>query len=172
MPRGNVTVSGPFANYIGGENLLVRALALMRDAEPRLGLGSVGLEKNLPVAAGLGGGSADAAALLRAVRQANPRPRRGRALAATSRRKLGADVPVCLGDRPALMWGIGENIAPVPRLPQVHAVIVNPRVPLSTADVFQELGAAPAAAADPGAAGPSRTASSGRPARLHARARQ
>ena len=143
--EGNVTVSGPFANYIGGENLLIRALALMRDAEPRLGLSSVGLEKNLPVAAGLGGGSADAAALLRAVRQANPRHAADvpwRDIAA----KLGADVPVCLEGRPALMWGIGENIAPVPRLPQVHAVIVNPRVPLSTADVFRELGAAPAAA--------------------------
>lgn len=141
----NVTVSGPFASYIGGENLLIRALSLMRDAEPRLGLGSVGLEKNLPVAAGLGGGSADAAALLRAVRQANPRHAADVPWLDIAAR-LGADVPVCMGDRPALMWGIGENIAPVPRLPQVHAVIVNPRVPLSTADVFRELAAAPAAA--------------------------
>lgn len=143
--EGNVTVSGPFASYIGGENLLIRALALMRDAEPRLGLGSVGLEKHLPVAAGLGGGSADAAALLRAVRQANPRHTADVPWLQIAAR-LGADVPMCMGDRPALMWGIGEQIAPVPHLPQVQAVIVNPRVPLSTADVFRELGAAPAAA--------------------------
>ena len=142
--ENRVTVAGPFAHDIGGENLLARALTLLRDAEPRLGLGSVNLEKNLPVAAGLGGGSADAAALVRAVRHSNP----GHAanvpwLDIAS--KLGADVPVCMGDRPALMWGMGENIAPVPHLPQVQAVIVNPRLPLSTADVFRELGAAPAA---------------------------
>jgi len=143
--EGNVTVSGPFASYIGGENLLIRALTLLGDIEPRLSLGSVALEKNLPVAAGLGGGSADAAALLRAVRQANPKSAADVAwldIAAL----LGADVPVCMGGRPALMWGVGEKVAPVPRLPQAHAVIVNPRVPLSTAYVFRELGAAPAAA--------------------------
>ena len=69
---GSVAVTGPFAQYIGGENLLVRALNVLRDVAPGLALGAVRLEKNLPVAAGLGGGSADAAALLRAVRRANP----------------------------------------------------------------------------------------------------
>lgn len=144
--EARVTVTGPFARDIGGENLLARALTLLRDAEPRLSLGSVSLEKNLPVAAGLGGGSADAAALLRAVRHANPEHAANVPWLDIAS-KLGADVPVCMGDRPALMWGIGENVAPVPHLPQVQAVIVNPRMPLSTADVFRELGAAPAAAA-------------------------
>lgn len=143
--EGGVTVAGPFAHDIGGANLLARALTQLRNAEPRIRLGSVNLEKNLPVAAGLGGGSADAAALLRAVRHANP----GHAADVPWRdiaAKLGADVPICMGDRPALMWGVGENVAPVPQLPQVQAVIVNPRLPLSTADVFREFGAAPAAA--------------------------
>ncbi len=67
-----VTTSGPFAAAIDGPNLLEKALALLREIEPGLRLGAVALEKNLPVAAGLGGGSADAAALLRAVRRANP----------------------------------------------------------------------------------------------------
>ncbi|MBX9589045.1 MAG: 4-(cytidine 5'-diphospho)-2-C-methyl-D-erythritol kinase, partial [Hyphomonadaceae bacterium] len=144
--EGSVTVAGAFAQYIGGENLLIRALALLREAEPGLRLGSVRLEKNLPVAAGLGGGSADAAALLRAVRRANPKHAGGVPWLEIAAR-LGADVPVCLGARPALMWGIGEKIAPVPRLPPLHAVIVNPRLPLPTADVFAALAAGPAPAA-------------------------
>lgn len=142
--EGSVTVTGPFAQHIAGENLLVRALTLLRDTEPRLGLGSVSLEKNLPVAAGLGGGSADAAALLRAVRQANPKYAADVPWLDIAAR-LGADVPVCLGAQPAVMCGIGEKIAPVPRLPQANAVIVNPRQPLPTADVFRALNATPAA---------------------------
>lgn len=140
-----LAVGGPFAHGIAHENILARTLTLLRQAEPRLSIGSVTLEKNLPVAAGLGGGSADAAALLRAVRVANVNYAAHVPWLQIAAR-LGADVPVCMGDRPALMWGIGENIAPVPHLPQVRAVIVNPRMPLSTADVFRELGAAPAAA--------------------------
>src|SRR5262249_18342237 len=86
--------SWPFAADIDGPNLLERTLALLAETEPGLQLGSVELEKNLPVAAGLGGGSADAAALLRAVRAANPGCAAGvdwHGLAA----RLGADVPVC-----------------------------------------------------------------------------
>jgi 4-diphosphocytidyl-2-C-methyl-D-erythritol kinase len=142
---GGVKVAGPFAGYIGGENLLIRALALLQRADPKLVLGSVRLDKNLPVAAGLGGGSADAAALLRAVMQANADRVAGIPWAEIAA-KLGADVPVCLGGRPALMWGVGEKIAPVQRLPAVSAVLVNPGLPLATADVFAALGATPVAA--------------------------
>jgi 4-diphosphocytidyl-2-C-methyl-D-erythritol kinase len=138
-----VAVAGPFARYISGENLLVRALALLRRADPGLRLGPVRLEKNLPVAAGLGGGSADAAALLRAVRRANPH----RAvdfpwldIAA----QLGADVPVCFGDRPALVSGVGHDVVAVQSLSPLHAVLVNPGVPLATASVFAALKAGPA----------------------------
>jgi len=138
--EGRVTVAGPFAHDIGGENLLIRTLMLLRSAEPRLTLGSVNLEKNLPVAAGLGGGSADAAALLRAVRVANVNYAAQipwHDIAA----KLGADVPVCLESRPALMRGVGELLTPVARLPEANAVIINPRQPLPTSDVFKALGA-------------------------------
>ena len=94
-----MATSGPFAADIDGPNLLERALDLLRELDPGLRLGAVELEKNLPVAAGLGGGSADAAALLRAVRRANPERAAAidwHGLAA----RLGADVPVCLAGVP------------------------------------------------------------------------
>ena len=117
-------------------------------------LGTVTLEKNLPVAAGLGGGSADAAALLRAVRRANPE-RAGavpwHALAA----RLGADVPVCLAGTPALIAGIGDKVEPLGpahRLPPMAVVLVNPRLPLPTAQVYRALAAGSLPAKSPASA--------------------
>jgi len=137
-----VVVAGRFAQYISGENLLVRAMALLREADRTLRIGPARLEKNLPVAAGLGGGSADAAALLRAVRRANPERVADFPWLEIAAR-LGADVPVCFGDRPALISGLGHDIAPIRSLPQMSAVVVNPGVPLSTAQVFAALKAGP-----------------------------
>lgn len=139
-----VHATGPGASAILGENLLAATLRRLVAAEPRLVLGRVTLEKNLPVAAGIGGGSADAAALLRALRRANP------ALASAVpwfdiSRSLGADVPVCLAGEPALMWGIGERMAAIGPLPPLPVVIVNPMLPVpadKTAKVFRRLGAA------------------------------
>jgi 4-diphosphocytidyl-2-C-methyl-D-erythritol kinase len=142
-----LSVSGPFAQSIDGENLLSRTLALLREADAGLRLGSVHLVKNLPVAAGLGGGSADAAALLRAVRRANEQCAAAVPWLEIATR-LGADVPVCLADRPALVWGKGESVHLLRRLPTVDAVIVNPRVPLATAGVFAELQSGPAPMAE------------------------
>ena len=139
-----VTTSGPFAAAIDGPNLLEKALALLREIEPGLRLGTVALEKNLPVAAGLGGGSADAAALLRAVRRANPDLAMCVPWDAVAAR-LGADVPVCLTGKPALISGIGEKVEPLfYDLPPMAAVLVNPRLPLSTAAVYRALAAPPA----------------------------
>jgi 4-diphosphocytidyl-2-C-methyl-D-erythritol kinase len=141
-----VTVDGPFAGSIAGANILDRTLALLRECAPALRLGAVHLEKELPVAAGLGGGSANAAALLRAVRTANPEHAADvdwRALAVS----LGADVAVCLEGRAAWMGGIGDRITPLADpLPPLYAVIANPlaEVPADkTARVFRELGAPP-----------------------------
>jgi 4-diphosphocytidyl-2-C-methyl-D-erythritol kinase len=140
-----VEAAGPFAGDIVGENLLMRALTLLHELDPGLTLGAVRLEKSLPVAAGLGGGSADAAALLRAVRRANPgRAERVAWHAAAAR--LGADVPVCLAGVTALMSGVGDRIEPLPAspgLPAMAAVLVNPRLPLPTAQVYWALGAGP-----------------------------
>ncbi len=138
-----VTVSGPFARAIEGENIVARALKSLDEVRPGLTLGAVDIEKRLPVAAGIGGGSADAAAVLRAVRRANAAKASAVdwvGLAAS----LGADVPVCLASTSQLMWGIGRETAPVPTLPALPAVLVNPGVPLATGAVFHALGAPPA----------------------------
>jgi len=144
-PEGDdrLTVSGPFAECITGENLLAKAVRLLRDAAPHLRIGSVHLDKKLPVAAGLGGGSADAAALLRAVRRANE-DRAGEIPWLEIATQLGADVPVCFADHPAVIRGRGENMTLMPAFPLMHAVLVNPRVPLPTASVFAALKAGPA----------------------------
>jgi 4-diphosphocytidyl-2-C-methyl-D-erythritol kinase len=97
--------------------------------------GAFNLEKNLPVAAGLGGGSADAAAALRLLARANGlAPHDPRLFAAA--RATGADVPVCLDPRPRLMRGIGEILSEPLDLPPLHAVLVNPGVALATNAVF------------------------------------
>jgi 4-diphosphocytidyl-2-C-methyl-D-erythritol kinase len=143
-----VTVSGPFASDIDGPNLLETTLALLREHDATLQLGTVLLEKNLPIAAGLGGGSADAAALLRAVRRANPE-RAGAVAWHALAARLGADVPVCLAGKPALISGIGDKVEPLGAaraLPPLAAVLVNPRLPLPTAQVYAALAAGPAPA--------------------------
>jgi 4-diphosphocytidyl-2-C-methyl-D-erythritol kinase len=149
-PHCRVRISGPFARDIVGENLLARTLDLLAGLDAGLMLGTVELEKNLPVAAGLGGGSADAAALLRAVRRANPDRADAVAWQEVAAR-LGADVPVCLAGVPAIMRGIGEKVEPLgspPALPAMPAVLVNPGEPLATPGVFRALAASALGADD------------------------
>ena len=122
---------------------MARTLERLAATEPALRLGSVTLQKNIPIAAGLGGGSADAAALLRAVRRANPEFATRvdwHGVAAG----LGADVPVCLDQIPAQMWGIGDRLRPVPNMPRLDAVLVRPAVAAladKTRQVFRQLAA-------------------------------
>lgn len=151
--RSNRSVSahGPFAPSIAGENLLAVALDRLAQAEPDIELGAVSLEKNLPVAAGIGGGSADAAALIRAVVRANPAKRTTIDWLALAR-SLGADVPVCLASTAQLMEGIGDRLTPLPGLPPLDAVLVNPCEPVppdKTARVFRTLAAPPLADPSP-----------------------
>jgi 4-diphosphocytidyl-2-C-methyl-D-erythritol kinase len=146
--RTGLRVCGPFAAAIAGNNLLEVALARLAEAEPRLALGSVVLDKRLPVAAGIGGGSADAGALLRAVRRANATLADSVDWAAVAA-ALGADVPACLESRAAFIWGAGENVALLPGLPRLEVVLVNPLTavpPDKTARVFARIGAPPAGA--------------------------
>lgn len=98
-----------------------------------------GLEKNLPLAAGIGGGSADAAAALRGLIKLHGLKCSNSDLRRLAR-KLGADVPVCLVSETSRMWGIGEVIEPLDGLGRYHAVLVNPGVALPTASVFARLG--------------------------------
>ena len=150
-----IKVQGPFAEAIAGPNIAMRALELAREAAPGLTPGAVTITKRLPVAAGVGGGSADAAAVLRAVRRANPAVAPAidwHAIAAA----LGADVPVCLNGSAQFMWGTGRQTRAVAALPRLPVVLANPGVPLSTGTVFRALAAAPVAPAveAPAAPGP------------------
>lgn len=120
----SLTVTGPFAADlpVDGDNLCLRAArSVGADC-------AITLHKTLPVASGIGGGSADAAAVLRALLRRPSRPE-----------ALGADVPVCLAGIPARMRGVGEVIDPLPGLPALDLVLVNPRVALSTPAVFTAL---------------------------------
>ncbi len=142
------SVRGPFAAAIEGDNLIETALERLAGEAPGLTLGEVTLEKCLPVAAGIGGGSADAAALLRAVRFANGSLSAGVDWAGIAA-SLGADVPVCLLNRPAFVTGRGERVEAVPDLPRLNAVVVNPLTPTplgKTRNVFARL-SVPAASA-------------------------
>lgn len=134
---------GPGAEALAaGENLVLKAARAARAHEPRLVAGRFVLEKHLPVAAGLGGGSADAAAALRLLAAANPElaPAIPWPKIAAS---VGADVPVCLLGRAAMMCGIGDRIFPLASMPAAGIVLANPRRPLPTASVFAALGLPP-----------------------------
>ncbi|MFC6686866.1 4-(cytidine 5'-diphospho)-2-C-methyl-D-erythritol kinase [Jhaorihella thermophila] len=126
--QAGLSVTGPMAAGVPADarNLALRAARLIGAAV------DIRLEKTLPAAAGIGGGSSDAAAVLRALRQM------GHALP-DRLEDLGADVPVCLLARAARMSGIGEVVEPVEGLPALPAVLVNPRVAVSTPDVFRRL---------------------------------
>jgi len=133
-------MSGPLAEACGdaSDNLVLKAARLLGQCVPDLKVGSFTLDKVLPVAAGIGGGSADAAAALRLLAHLN-------GLALDDQRLLevalltGADVPVCLSSRACDMTGVGETLLPL-SLPIMPCVMVNPRVPVATRDVFTALG--------------------------------
>jgi 4-diphosphocytidyl-2-C-methyl-D-erythritol kinase len=132
-----LTVHGPNATQAGerADNLVLKAANALAALEPAIGLGAFHLDKTLPVAAGIGGGSADAAAALRLLAKANGLPPEHPALFAAAR-ATGADVPVCLDPRPRIMRGIGEVLSPPLSLPALPAVLVNPSVALTTKAVF------------------------------------
>lgn len=140
-------ISGPFAETLsaGGEpggNLVVSARDLLRQAARELGIETppvrIHLEKNLPVASGIGGGSADAAATLRGLMRLwglSP----GEEKLASIALQLGADVPMCLESRPLIARGIGERLEKLPGFPAFAMVLGNPLVSVSTPAVFRLL---------------------------------
>ncbi|WBU64017.1 4-(cytidine 5'-diphospho)-2-C-methyl-D-erythritol kinase [Paracoccus aerodenitrificans] len=123
----SLSVSGPFAQGLSGDDNLCLRAARLAGAEA-----AISLTKNLPVASGIGGGSADAAAVLRGL------ARMGHELPPEPER-LGADLPVCLASQPARMRGTGEILQPVPDLPDLRMVLVNPRIEVPTPAVFRAL---------------------------------
>lgn len=144
---------GPFASGLDdlgpGDNLVVRALEALQELEDMsLSPARVILTKALPVAAGLGGGSSDAAAALRLARSAYDLDVSDEDLEAAAA-LLGSDGPMCLRANPVVAEGRGEVLSTAPDLPELHAVLVNPGVLSSTAAVYRAYDAAgPRASAD------------------------
>jgi len=132
-----LTVSGPSAAQTGADadNLVIKAARALAARVADLRAGAFELQKSLPVAAGLGGGSADAAAALRLLARANKIPPDDPRLHDAAR-ATGADVPVCLDPRPRLMRGIGDMLSPPLPLPRLHALLANPGVAVPTKQVF------------------------------------
>jgi 4-diphosphocytidyl-2-C-methyl-D-erythritol kinase len=138
----DLRIEGPFAAALDGGNLIMDAAEAARAQIPGLTLGRFRLVKILPVAAGIGGGSADAAAALRLIARANE-GRLTEAAALALAPQFGSDVAVCLGSAPALITGRGEIVTPAQGFPTCGVVLANPGVGLSTADVYGALDAAP-----------------------------
>lgn len=139
-PKLQLRTIGPLAEACGeaSDNLVFKAAQLLAERVTDLKLGEFVLNKVLPVAAGIGGGSADAAAALRLLAKLNDlafEDSRLREVALLT----GADVPVCLASRACDMTGVGENLLPL-SLPEMPCVMINPRVPVATKDVFAALG--------------------------------
>lgn len=143
-----LTADGPFAGDLppAGGNIIARAWDLARRLATARGTSlppvAVRLTKNLPVASGIGGGSANAAAALKGFLRLAGIDAASDGIAAEAL-GLGADVPVCLFGKPCRMQGVGERISCLPEFAPRHALLVNPRVEVATAAVFRQLGLAP-----------------------------
>ncbi|WP_336799352.1 4-(cytidine 5'-diphospho)-2-C-methyl-D-erythritol kinase [Kaistia sp. MMO-174] len=136
-----LTITGPFAAGLeaGPDNLVLRAALAHTTAGGRIDGFDLRLTKSLPVASGIGGGSADAAATLRLLTEIAPLPATAADTLRTQAERLGADVPMCLISTPLRATGIGETIEPLPGFPSLPMVLVNPGVAVSTPAVFRGL---------------------------------
>ncbi len=146
-----LNITGPMAESIEGPNLIEMAAASMGELFGQKSdnsasvWGRFDLVKRIPVAAGLGGGSADAAAAMRAIVRAFPALKPDQSAINAAALKIGADVPVCLTQMTAFMAGVGEAVTILPRTLSFPALLVNPGVKLATRDVFHALAAKPLA---------------------------
>ena len=135
--RLSLEIDGPFAGTIGGapnENLVWRAAEMLAEESGHAPHVKIALTKNLPAASGIGGGSSDAAACLRALAE---RWRTENEMVRGVAGALGSDVPACLAVSPAWLGGVGERIEPAARLPACGVVLVNPGVALPTVSVYR-----------------------------------
>lgn len=128
-------VSGIFSAGLESDNLVTKAVRLMEDATGETLRAHIHLEKNIPVGAGLGGGSSDAAAVVKLVEEIWGKPLETKTRDAILL-KLGADVPVCYVGKPCRFQGVGDMISDVPPLPSFHMAMVWPNVHAATKDVF------------------------------------
>ena len=135
--RDRVIMCGPFARHVTGSELAETTVAAFRARFGPIPRVEVRITKRIPVAAGLGGGSADAAAVLRALAALCPHPPGRDALHGLAL-ELGADVPACLDGVPVRVRGIGECLVPLGPLPPLPVVLVNPGAALPTGQVFRQ----------------------------------
>lgn len=140
----SIAVTGPRALAAGpdADNLVLKAAKALAARRSGVKLGHFTLEKHLPAAAGLGGGSSDAAAALRLIARANKIALDDPDIAAAAL-VTGADVPVCLDPRPSMMRGIGEELVRLGAFPKLPGLLVNPGKPAETRAVFARLGLTP-----------------------------
>ncbi len=140
----SLVVEGPTATATGDpdDNLVNRVTRALAGKVEGLKVGAFHLLKRLPVAAGVGGGSSDAAAALRLLARLNDLSIDDPRVMAAAR-ETGADVPVCLAARARMMSGVGERLGPLLALPPLPALVVNPGVPLETRTVFGRMDLAP-----------------------------
>jgi len=139
-PELGLAISGPLAQACGetSDNLVLKAARLLSERAPGMKVGRFTLEKVLPVAAGIGGGSADAAAALRLLAQLNGLALNDPRIVEVAQ-LTGADVPVCVNSKSCIMTGVGDALQPL-SLPKIPCVMINPGVAVATRDVFNALG--------------------------------
>ncbi len=150
-PQLTLEVVGPFAHELADVscNIAIRAAEAMLDAWPgQIRAAAIRLEKNLPVASGIGGGSADAAGAMRGLMRLSD-VSGDQAKLERLALQLGADVPVCLYPRACRMGGIGDKVERLAKFPKFPAILINPRNPMRTPDVFAQLAIAKGSAAMP-----------------------
>jgi 4-diphosphocytidyl-2-C-methyl-D-erythritol kinase len=140
----SLTITGPEASHLGdaSDNHIIKAVTKLIELKPSLKRGAFRLIKRLPIASGMGGGSADAAAALRLIARLNHLSPDDPVLYQAAL-QTGADVPVCLASKARMMRGIGEELGAPLILPRLFAVLVNPRQGSSTPAVFKEIGLKP-----------------------------
>jgi 4-diphosphocytidyl-2-C-methyl-D-erythritol kinase len=133
--------SGPFASVLGeGDNLILDVARRMSERYPGAQFGAFSLGKNIPVAAGLGGGSADAAAALRLIGRANPGMINSQVMEEMAC-ELGSDILACLMSHATVMRGRGEKLTSLENMPVLDVVLVNPGVQLAAGEVYSALNA-------------------------------
>ena len=144
-PDLSLAIEGPFANALSGlpvdQNIMWDAAIMLREAAGISDGAAITLRKNLPIASGVGGGSADAAATLRGLMRLW-RPAISETALFDLAFRLGADVPACLSAAPIYVTGAGENIARGPELPPLWVCLVNPGVDMPTGPIFNAFDAA------------------------------
>jgi len=135
----SLSIDGPFAEGLAAEsdNLVLRAARALSERLGVRGGARFRLTKNLPVASGIGGGSADAAAAMRALLALYGEIETSDLISLAA--SLGSDIPVCMVSRTAMMEGRGERLSELPPLPRVPIVLVNPGISVSTAEIFRAL---------------------------------